>query len=258
MNESSSHPAMKEILRNPDTFHKILQLTVTSPTFNDMLISVFDELRDLFGCDRCSLYAVDKKAEEIYTLITQKYSPGVESEILAELGKFEREIGRLTKAIQFGDDEGTDDAIKLLVDSLAEVSTKKQVLMSRLDQIRAGRESIRLPLDKSSVAAFVAISGTEVMIADLDDIKEMSKIDPQLAQLRVKNRVRNYRTVNMIAVPLKMRGDIIGTIEAMNKPGGFLQKDLDAMRELSMMLTPTIYYSLPTLRGNGGGKRTRQ
>ena len=43
-----------------------------------------------------------------------------------------------------------------------------------------------------------------------------------------------------------------------NKPGGFMQKDLDAMRELSMMLTPTIYYSLPTLKAQGGGKRARQ
>jgi hypothetical protein len=113
-------------------------------------------------------------------------------------------------------------------------------------------------LDKSSVAAFVAISGEEVMIADLDDLKEMKEIDAELAQLRVKDRVRNYRTVNMIAVPLMMRGEIIGTIEAMNKPGGFMQKDLDAMRELAMMLTPTIYFSLPALQGNGGGKRSKQ
>jgi GAF domain-containing protein len=258
MKEPSRNPATKEILRNPDTFHKILQLTVTSPDFNEMIISVFDELRDLFGCDRCSLYAVDRKANEIYTLITQKYSPGAESEILADLEKCEREISRLTRAIQFGEDDGNDDAIKLLVDGLSAVTSKKLSLMSQLDRIRAGRESIRLPLDKSSVAAFVAISGVEVMIADLDDLKEMKKIDAQLAQLRVKDRVRNYRTANMIAVPLKMRGEIIGAMEAMNKPGGFLQKDLDAMREFSMMLTPTIHYSLATLKGDGGGRRTKQ
>jgi GAF domain-containing protein len=258
MTEPARNPAMKEILRNPDTFHKILLLTVTSPTFDDMIISVFDELRELFGCDRCSLYAADRKAGEIYTLITQKYNPGAESETLAELTQCEREIARLAKAIQFGEDDGSDDSIRLLVDSLSAVSGRKLSLMSQLDRIREGRESIRLPLDKSSVAAFVAISGVEVMIADLDDVAEMKKIDAQLAELRVKDRVRNYRTVNMIAVPLKMRGEIIGTMEAMNKPGGFLQKDLDAMRELSMMLTPTIYYSLPTLTGSGGGKRTRQ
>jgi GAF domain-containing protein len=258
MKEPSRNPAMKEILRNPDTFHKILQLTISSPTFKEMIISVFDELRDLFGCDRCSLYAVDRKANEIYTLITQKYDQGAESEIHAELAQCEREISRLAKAIQFGKDDGNDDSLKLLVDSLSAVTSKKNSLASQLDQIREGRESIRLPLDKSSVAAFVAISGVEVMIADLDDLNEMKKIDAQLAQLRIKDRVRNYRTVNMIAVPLMMRGEIIGTMEAMNKPGGFMQKDLDAMRELSMMLTPTIYFSLPALKGNGGGKRAKQ
>ena len=258
MKEPSRNPAMKEILRNPDTFHKILLLTTTSPTFKDLIINVFDELRDLFGCDRCSLYAVDRKANEIYTLITQKYDQGAELEIIVELAKCEREISRLAKAIQFGEDDGNDDSLKLLVNGLAAVTSKKHSLMSQLDQIREGRESFRLPLDKSSVAAFVAISGVEVMIADLDDLKEMKKIDAQLAQLRVKDRVRNYRTVNMIAVPLMMRGEIIGTMEAMNKPGGFMQKDLDAMRELAMMLTPTIYFSLPTLQGNGGGKREKQ
>jgi GAF domain-containing protein len=247
MKQPSKSPAMKEILRNPDTFHKILLLTTTSLTFKDMIINVFDELRDLFGCDRCSLYAVDRKANEIYTLITQKYDQGEELEIIVELAKCEREIIRLAKAIQFGEDDVNDDCIKLLVSGLAAVTSKKHSLMSQLDQVREGRESFRLPLDKSSVAAFVAISGVEVMIADLDDLKEMKKIDAQLAQLRVKDRVRNYRTVNMIAVPLMMRGEIIGTIEAMNKPGGFMQKDLDAMRELSMMLTPTIYFSLPAL-----------
>ena len=43
-----------------------------------------------------------------------------------------------------------------------------------------------------------------------------------------------------------------------NKPGGFMQKDQDAMRELCMMPTPTIYNSLPALQGNGGGKRAKQ
>ena len=52
----------------------------------------------------------------------------------------------------------------------------------------------------------------------------------------------------MIAVPLRMRDEIIGTMQAMNKPGGFMQKDLDAMREFSMLLVPTLYYSLPTAR----------
>jgi hypothetical protein len=133
MNELSKNPAMKEILRNPDTFHKILLLTTTSPTFKEMIINVFDELRDLFGCDRCSLYAVDRKANEIYTLITQKYDQGEESEIIAELAKCEREISRLTKAIHFGKDDGNDDAIKLLVSGLAAVTSKHSLASQRSD-----------------------------------------------------------------------------------------------------------------------------
>ena len=239
---------MKEIIRNPDTFHKILVMTVASMDFKEMIASAFDELRDLFGCERCSLYAVDRKSNELYTLIAQKYKQDKESDILAELQKCEREISRLTKAIQFGEDDGNEDLMKPLVSSLSAVTSKKHSFMSQLIQIKENRGSIRLPLDKSSVAAFVAVSGVEVMIADLDDFKELKSIDAELAELRVKDRVRNYKTENMIAVPLKMRDEIIGTMQAMNKPGGFMQKDLDAMREFSMLLLPTLYFSLPAAR----------
>ena len=249
---------MKEIVRNPDTFHKILVMTVTSADYKDMIVKAFDELRDLFGCDRCSLYAIDRRANELYTLIAQKYKQDKESDILAELQKCEREINRLAKAIQFGEDDGNEDYMRPLVSSLSAVTSKKHTFMSQLVQIQENRGSIRLPLDKSSVAAFVAVSGVEVMIADLNDPKEMKSIDAELAELRVKDRVRNYKTDNMIAVPLKMRDEIIGTMQAMNKPGGFMQKDLDAMREFSMLLLPTLYYSLPAARrkdAEGSGAR---
>lgn len=250
---------MKEILRNPDTFHKILVMTVTSADFKEMITNAFDELRDLFGCDRCSLYAVDRKANELYTLVAQKYNQDKESDILAELQKCEREISRLTKAIQFGEDDGSEDYMKPLVTSLSAVTSKKHSFMSQLIQITENRGSIRLPLDKSSVAAFVAVSGVEVMIADLDDLNELKSIDAELAELRVKDRVRNYKTTNMIAVPLKMRDEIIGAMQAMNKPGGFMKKDLDAMREFSMLLVPTLYYSLPTSkRKNAEGTGIKQ
>ena len=239
---------MKEIVRNPDTFHKILVMTVTCADYRELLAQAFDELRDLFGCERCSLYAIDRKANELYTLIAQKYHQDKESDILAELQKCEREINRLTQAIQFGEDDGDEEHLKPLVNSLSTVTSKKHSYMSQLIQIKENRGSIRLPLDKSSVAAYVAISGVEVMITSLDDTREIRAIDAELAELRVKDRVRNYKTENMIAVPLRMRDDIIGTMQAMNKPGGFMQKDLDAMREFSMLLVPTLYYSLPTAR----------
>jgi GAF domain-containing protein len=234
-------------------------MTVASADFKEMIVKAFDELRDLFGCDRCSLYAIDRRANELYTLIAQKYKQDKESDILAELQKCEREINRLANAIQFGEDDGNEDYMKPLVSSLSAVTSKKHTLMSQLVQIQENRGSIRLPLDKSSVAAFVAISGVEVMLADLNDPKELKSIDAELAELRVKDRVRNYKTENMIAVPLKMRDEIIGTMQAMNKPGGFMQKDLDAMREFSMLLLPTLYYSLPSARRKDAeGAGTRQ
>ncbi len=40
---------MKEIVRNPDTFHKILVMTVTCADYKELLAQAFDELLDLFG-----------------------------------------------------------------------------------------------------------------------------------------------------------------------------------------------------------------
>ena len=48
----------------------------------------------------------------------------------------------------------------------------------------------------------------------------------------------------MIAVPLKMGGEIIGVFLAVNKPGGFLKKDLDAMREFSPVLALALNHAL--------------
>ena len=53
-----------------------------------------------------------------------------------------------------------------------------------------------------------------------------------------------FRTKQMLAVPLKMRGEIIGVLQAMNKPGGFLQKDLDAMRAFSSILALALSHAL--------------
>lgn len=163
---------MKELLRNPDSFYKILELTVSTLNVNDMMTYVVEELRELFGCDRCTLYAVDQKKTELYTQIAQKCA-----------------IGKFT-----------------------------------------------LPLDRTSIAGFVALTGKELSIEDVYNDEELKKIDKELTFKKDIDDVCTFKTKNMITVPLRNRGEIIGVFQAMNKNGGFLKKDLDAMREFSMIL----------------------
>ncbi len=172
---------MIELMRNPDSFCKILKLTVSDLSDDEIMTRVADELKDLFDCDRCMVYAVDKKAGEIYTLVDQKSNIG----------------------------------------------------------------SFRLPQDSAlSLSGFVACTGRELMIADVYDENELKKIDPNLVFSRDHDAKTSFRTRQLIAVPLKMGGKIIGVFQAMNKPGGFLQKDLDAMREFSPVLALALNHAL--------------
>lgn len=172
---------MKELLRNPDSFYKILELTVSSLSVDDIMTRVVAELTDLFGCDRCTLYVVDKKANELYTQVAQK----------SAIGNF------------------------------------------------------RMPIDRyHSFASFVAVTGKEILIDDVYDEANVRKIDPELAFTGEMDKKTSFVTKSMISVALKLRGETIGVLQAMNKPGGFLQKDLDAMREFSLILALALNNAL--------------
>lgn len=172
---------MKELLRNPDSFYKILELTVSTLSLDDIMTRVVEELRSLFDCDRCTLYVVDKAANEIYTQVAQK----------SVVGNFRQSIDR-----------------------------------------------------NRSFAGFVAVTGKEIMINDVHDDSLVKKIDPELAFTGEMDKKMSFRTESMISVPLILRGEIIGVLQGLNKPGGFLQKDLDAMREFSLILALALNNAL--------------
>jgi GAF domain-containing protein len=172
---------MIELLRNPDSFCKILELTVSNLDIDDIMTRVVDEFREILDCDRCMVYVVDNKANELYTQVDQKSS-----------------IGRF-----------------------------------------------KLPKHPShSLSGFVACTGREIMIDDVYDDGELKKIDKNLVFSRDHDVMTSFRTKQLIAVPLKMSGEVIGVIEAMNKPGGFLKKDLDMMREFSPVLALALNHAL--------------
>ncbi|MBI4986388.1 MAG: GAF domain-containing protein [Rhodocyclales bacterium] len=172
---------MKELLRNPDAFCKILGLTVSSLSVDDIMTRVVDELSDLFGCDRCTVYVVDKKTNELYTKVAQK----------CRIGNF------------------------------------------------------RIPIDPNqSLSSFVALTGREILVDDAYDDSELKQIDKNLCYSPDRDAMTLFKTKEVLSVPLKMHGEIIGVLQAMNKPGGFLKKDLDAMREFSPILTLALNHAL--------------
>lgn len=172
---------MIELMRNPDSFCKILELTVSDLSVNDIMTRVVNELTALFGCDRCTVYVVNKEACELHTQVAQKCS----------IGEF------------------------------------------------------RITMDPGhSLSGFVAATGHEILVNDVYDDKQLKKIDKNLNFSPELDEKTSFKTMQMISVPLKMGGEIIGVLQAMNKPGGFLKKDLDAMREFSPVLALALNHAL--------------
>lgn len=163
---------MKELLRNPDVFYKLLDLTVSTLDIDDMMIKLVEELRELFDCDRCTLYAVDRKANEVYTKVAQK----------SQLGHF------------------------------------------------------RVPIDMNSLTGYVATTGKPILINDVYDASVVKAVDPKIKFSPDLDKRGAFKTENIISAPLKLRGEIIGLVQGLNKPGGFLKKDLAAMVEFSPIL----------------------
>lgn len=150
----------------------MLELTVSTLNLEDMLTYVVEELRDLFDSERCILYVLDRKSNELFTMVAQQ----------------------------------------------------------------CGTKRFTLPLNKRSIAGYSALTGEELMIADVNDEKELKKIDGDLAFEKEIDDFCNFKTRNMLCCPIKYKGETIGVFQAQNKPGGYLKKDFDALREFAMIL----------------------
>lgn len=97
---------------------------------------------------------------------------------------------------------------------------------------------IRVPIKKSSLAGYTAITGTLLNIHDAYDDAELCSIDPDLMFDKSWDQKSGYRTRSVLVVPVPFRSktNLIGVLQALNKPGGFSQTDVDTVYQLSFLL----------------------
>ncbi len=83
-------------------------------------------------------------------------------------------------------------------------------------------QSIRLPVDDSSVAGFVALTGRPVNIADAYDEAELAAISPQLHFKREVDASTGFRSRQMLVVPIRDPDSerVIGVIQLINSQSG--------------------------------------
>ena len=128
------------------------------------------------------------------------------------------------------------------------VDHRKKELVSK---VKAGRlrKEIRLPIDKTSIAGFVASTGAIVNIADAYDQDELQKIDPELEFNRGWDDQTKFTTRQVLAAPVYCRKNIFGVIQILNKKNNHTFSDDDA-DNLQVIATALGRFILDQLSGS--------
>jgi len=105
---------------------------------------------------------------------------------------------------------------------------------------------IRIPIKKNSLSGYSAIARKIINVKDAYDDSELKAIDNGLDFDRKWDEKSGYRTksVLVVPVPLEARSTVIGVFQALNKPGGFTDSDVNIMGQLSYFLNIAVNNAL--------------
>ncbi len=97
---------------------------------------------------------------------------------------------------------------------------------------------IRVPIMKSSLAGYSATTEKIINIRDAYDDGELQGIDGELSFNKSWDQKSGYRTESVLVVPIPIKSgkEIIGIFQALNKPGGFSDLDVNTMEQLAYLL----------------------
>ncbi len=96
---------------------------------------------------------------------------------------------------------------------------------------------IRVPITKTSLAGFAATTGRSINIQDAYDDSELKGIDPGLSFDKTWDKKSGYRTMSVLVVPIPIKSvHNVGIFQALNKPGGFGDHDVEVVSQLAYLL----------------------
>ncbi len=123
---------------------------------------------------------------------------------------------------------------------------KKQIV----SKVKAGRlrKEIRLPIDKTSIAGYVASTGSIVNIVDAYDEDELQKIDPELKFNRKWDDQTKFTTTQVLTAPVYCQRTLFGVIQLLNKKStnNFTSEDVDNLKAITEALGRFILEHLPS------------
>jgi transcriptional regulator with GAF, ATPase, and Fis domain len=105
---------------------------------------------------------------------------------------------------------------------------------------------IRVPIKKSSIAGYSAITKKILNIKDVYDEAELCAVDRELCFDRRWDKESGYRTKSMLVmpIPVKTKGDVVGVFQALNRSSGFSDSDVRMMEQFSYLLDISLNNAL--------------
>lgn len=125
------------------------------------------------------------------------------------------------------------------------VNKEQGALVSKVKTGIDSNEDLVLPINKQSIAGYVALTRGTVRINDLSDQEELRKIDPDLQFHKQVDQVTGYQSKNMLVAPL-LRGvgkELVGVLQLINQRDSsqFGSVSEYGLEKLSAVLTLAIF-----------------
>lgn len=114
-------------------------------------------------------------------------------------------------------------------------------------RFKTGKESkeIKVPISPMSVAGYVALSQLPLIIANPYDADSLRSIHPRLHFDSKFDKASNFKTNNIICVPILNAGVLMGVLQVINKQNGeFTDADLQLAKSLAEILGNKFRYEL--------------
>ena len=102
---------------------------------------------------------------------------------------------------------------------------------------KAGNEfkEIRVPKNFGSIVGFTALSRHTINVKDAHDAKELQQLHPKLTFDTRWDKQSNFRTTQVLAVPITFEKSLLGVIQVINRKGGgrFTREEAGAVEEIA-------------------------
>ncbi len=109
---------------------------------------------------------------------------------------------------------------------------------------------IRVPINKKSIAGYVASTGHPVIVVDAYNRDELASIDKELGFDSSWDKRSGFRTAQVMAVPIIHENDLMGVIQLINRKGGgkFTPEEKNFLDEIAYVLGIAFYNQQRTAR----------